>query len=69
MASFPSPSVVAAAAAAPPRLAPGLSLSAAAVHHSSHAFRPRASLALRPSATAAPANPLRCTHRRAVTPR
>ncbi|XBI11784.1 hypothetical protein VPH35_138768 [Triticum aestivum] len=69
MASFPSPSIVAAAAAAPPRLAPGLSLSAAAVHHSSHAFRPRASLALRPSATASPANPLRCSHRRAVTPR
>ncbi|KAE8817764.1 hypothetical protein D1007_04532 [Hordeum vulgare] len=67
MASLPSPSVIADAATAPPRLAPGLSLSAAAVHHSSHAFRPRASVALRPSATAAPANPLRCTHRHAVT--
>ncbi|CAM0909938.1 unnamed protein product [Alopecurus aequalis] len=73
MASFPSPSV--AAAAGTPRLAPGLSLSAAAVHHSSHAFRPRAivarrpTLALRPSAIAAPANPLRCSQRRAVSPR
>ncbi|KAI5016536.1 hypothetical protein ZWY2020_006387 [Hordeum vulgare] len=68
MASLPSPSVITDAATAPPRLAPGLSLSAVAVHHSSHAFRPRTSVALRPSATAAPANPLRCTHRHAVTP-
>ncbi|KAF0931421.1 hypothetical protein E2562_004549 [Oryza meyeriana var. granulata] len=74
MASFPSPPVAAAAASAPPRLAPGLPLAAAAVRRSSFAFRTpasarRASIALRPSALAAPVNPLRCTHRPAVSPR
>uniref|UniRef100_A0A0E0AC26 Peptidase M16 N-terminal domain-containing protein n=1 Tax=Oryza glumipatula TaxID=40148 RepID=A0A0E0AC26_9ORYZ len=63
MASFPSPPLAAAAAAAPPRLAPGLPLAAAAVRRPSSLAR-RSSIAL-----AAPANPLRCTHRRAVSPR
>ncbi|KAL5199647.1 hypothetical protein ABZP36_020850 [Zizania latifolia] len=76
MASFPSPP----AAAAPPRLAPGLPLAAAAVLRSSIAFRApaaaaascsarRSSVVLRPSALAAPVNPLRCTHRRAISTR
>uniref|UniRef100_A0A0E0C8Z7 Peptidase M16 N-terminal domain-containing protein n=1 Tax=Oryza meridionalis TaxID=40149 RepID=A0A0E0C8Z7_9ORYZ len=63
MASFPSPPLAAAAAAAPPRLAPGLPLAAAAVRRPSSLAR-RSSIAL-----TAPANPLRCTHRRAVSPR
>ncbi|XP_062178584.1 stromal processing peptidase, chloroplastic-like isoform X2 [Phragmites australis] len=75
MASAPCPSVAAAAAAAPPRLAPRLPFAAAA-RRSSLSFRPTAAAAARWSALplgspaiAAPASALRCTHRHAVSPR
>ncbi|XP_039807405.1 stromal processing peptidase, chloroplastic-like isoform X2 [Panicum virgatum] len=71
MASAPFPPVAAAAASAPPRLAPRHPFAAAAAaRRSSLSFRPaarRPALPLRSSAAAA--NPLRCAHRRAVSPR
>ncbi|KAG2612975.1 stromal processing peptidase, chloroplastic isoform X2 [Panicum virgatum] len=72
MASAPFPPVAAAAASAPPRLAPRHPFAAAAAaRRSSLSFRPaarRPALPLRSSAAAA-ATPLRCAHRRAVSPR
>ncbi|CAN6220735.1 unnamed protein product [Urochloa humidicola] len=71
MASSPFPPVTAAAASAPPRLAPRHPFAAAAAaRRSSLSFRNatrRPALPLRSSAVAA--NTLRCAHRRAVSPR
>jgi hypothetical protein len=71
MASAPFPPVAAAAASAPPRLAPRHPFAAAAAaRRSSLSFRPAARrLALPLRSSAAAANPLRCAHRRAVSPR
>ncbi|RLM55629.1 hypothetical protein C2845_PM10G16570 [Panicum miliaceum] len=71
MASAPFPPVAAAAASAPPRLAPRHPFAAAAAaRHSSLSFRPAARrLALPLRSSAAAANPLRCGHRCAVSPR
>ncbi|CAN6201069.1 unnamed protein product [Urochloa humidicola] len=71
MASSPFPPVTAAAASAPPRLAPRHPFAAAAAaRRSSLSFRTaarRPALPLRSSAVAA--TPLRCAHRRALSPR
>jgi hypothetical protein len=73
MASAPCAPVAAAASAAPPRMAPRHQFAAAvALRRSSVTFRPsarRSALPLGSSAFAAPAGALRCTHRRAVSPR
>ena len=72
MASASFPPVAAAAASAPPRLAPRHPFAAAAAaRRSSLSFCPaarRPALPLR-SSSAAAATPLRCAHRRAVSPR
>ncbi|CAD6338980.1 unnamed protein product [Miscanthus lutarioriparius] len=73
MASAPFPPVAASAASAPPRLAPRHPFAAAAAaRRSSLSFRPaapRRPVLLRPRSFAVAANTLRCTHRRAVSPR
>ncbi|GJN38868.1 hypothetical protein PR202_gb27946 [Eleusine coracana subsp. coracana] len=72
MASAPSPPVAAVAAAAPPRLAPRHPFATALRRSSIVSFRPSARRSALPrgsSAFAAPAGALRCTHRRAVSPR
>ncbi|XP_066379077.1 stromal processing peptidase, chloroplastic isoform X5 [Miscanthus floridulus] len=73
MASAPFPPVAASAASAPPRLAPRHPFAAAAAsRRSSLSFRPaapRRPVLLPPRSSAVAANTLRCTHRRAVSPR
>ncbi|GJM97940.1 hypothetical protein PR202_ga14905 [Eleusine coracana subsp. coracana] len=72
MASAPSPPVAAVAAAAPPRLAPRHPFATALRRPSIVSFRPSARRSALPrgsSSFAAPAGALRCTLRRAVSPR